>query len=280
VELFTKSSENRACEIALYLESQNRQRQKVEKEITEAAMEQIKSLGMDKDDWRGIVVADESWHGGVIGIVASRIVDRYHRPAFVISIQPDKAMGSGRSVPGFDICRALEECAQHLAGFGGHARAAGLNIAPEKIDDFRRAFNRYACQHLPDEVLEAGIEIDADVALSQLDYQTVKMIEQMGPFGEGNPQVHLLARQLRLVCPPRRIGQKGEHLQLTVAAKNDREPHLRQAAMFRAVGFGKARWEKKLLDAESFDLVFQPVINHFNGNTPVEMIVEDIRVAE
>jgi single-stranded-DNA-specific exonuclease len=279
-ELFTRSSESRAREIAAYLESQNRQRQKVEKEITAQAIEQVKSLGMDQDDWRGIVVADEGWHGGVIGIVASRIVDRYRKPTIVISIQQDKAMGSGRSVPGFDICRALEECVVHLAGFGGHTMAAGLNLEPARIEDFRRAFNEYACRHLREEDTQSSIDIDAEVTLEQLNYQTVKMIEQMGPFGAGNPKVHLLARNLHLVCPPRRMGQKGEHLQLTVAAKDDSSPHMRPGAMFRAVAFGKARWEKKLLDAQSFDLVFQPVLNHFNGNTTVEMIAEDFRIED
>lgn len=280
VELFTKSSPERAREIAGYLESQNRQRQKVEKEITEAAMEQIRSLGMDNDDWRAIVVANEGWHAGVVGVVASRIVDRFHRPALVISIQQDKAMGSGRSVPGFDICGALKNCALHLAGFGGHAMAAGIQIAPEKIDDFRRAFNEYACRCLQVEDLKSSIDIDAEVSLSQLDYQTVRMIEQMGPFGEGNPKVHLVARDLCLVCPPRRIGQGSEHLQLTVIAKVDSNARSPAGAMLRAVAFGKGRWEKRLRYAESFDLVFQPVLNHFNDNTTVELIVEDFRIEE
>lgn len=189
-------------------------------------------------------------------------------------------MGSGRSVPGFDICGALKNCARHLAGFGGHAMAAGIQIAPEKIDDFRRAFNEYACRCLQVEDLKSSIDIDAEVSLSQLDYQTVRMIEQMGPFGEGNPKVHLVARDLCLVCPPRRIGQGSEHLQLTVMAKVDSNVRSPAGAMLRAVAFGKGRWEKRLRYAESFDLVFQPVLNHFNDNTTVELIVEDFRIEE
>ncbi len=280
VELLTKSSDKRSAEIANYLESQNRQRQKVEKRITAEALEQVKVLGMNKKNWRGIVVAGENWHGGVIGIVASRVVEKYQRPTVVISLQGEKAMGSCRSVPGFDIYRALTNCESCLQTFGGHAMAAGINIDPNQIDLFREAFNRYACENLTEQDLVSKIEADAEVKLQDLDVPTVERIERLGPFGSGNPEVKLIVRGLRLASPPRRMGQKADHLQLTVAAKEDPQAHMNAGAVMRAVAFNKVSWEKKLIDADSFDLLFEPVINRYNGSVTAEMMVHDIQIPE
>jgi len=280
VELFTKSSPDRAKEIAAYLESQNRLRQKIEKEITDQALQQVLHLGMEADDWYGMVLAGENWHAGVVGIVASRIVDKYHRPAVVISLQEGKSQGSCRSIPGFDICQALENCACHLLSFGGHAMAAGLSLEPDKIDTFRQAFNDYARQNIQIQELTRSLFVDAQVALQELTVPVVELIERLGPFGQGNPPIKLLAQNLKLVSPPRTMGRKGEHLQLLVAAKDDDNPYLTPGGVMRAVAFGKARWQKKLQTADSFDLVFEPVINRFNGNCTVEMIAEDFRVPE
>lgn len=280
VELLTKSTDKRSAEIANYLENQNRQRQKVEKQITAEALEQVKALGMNKKGWRGIVVAGENWHGGVVGIVASRIVDKYQRPTVVISLQGDKAMGSCRSVAGFDMYRALASCESCLESYGGHAMAAGITMDPGKIEWFREAFNQYACNHLSDNDLMVKIEADAEVKIQDLDVATVGQMERLGPFGSGNPEVRLIARGLRLVGPPRCIGQKGEHLQITVAAKDNAEAHLKVGGVMRAVAFGKAAWEKKLIDAASFDLLFEPVINRFNGNPTAEMMVQDIQIVD
>ncbi len=154
--------------------------------------------------------------------------------------------------------------------------AAGLSLETEKIEAFRNAFNEHARQVLSEDDLKPTLEIDAEVSLSELTLKTVEWIERLGPFGAGNPKVTLVARDLRLVAPPRKMGAKGDHLQLTVAPHADQQAHMTPGGVIRAVAFKKARWEKKLLDDESFDLAFQPVINHFNGNTTVEMLVKDL----
>ena len=279
VELFTRSNPVRAREIAAYLESQNQLRRKVEKQITEEAAEQVKSLGMHKDDWRGIVVAGEGWHGGVVGIVASRLVDKFHKPAVVVSLTQEKAMGSCRSVNGFNICRALQACSQHIESFGGHAMAAGLNLEPEKIDSLRRDFNRYACDHLTARDLQGELKIDAEVKLADLNVKVLEMIERLGPFGAGNPKVLLTASNLKLMGQPRRMGAKNEHLQFMVADADDPQAHLRPGGILRCVAFGKAKWDKKLRDADTLDLVFEPTLNHFNGNTIVELLARDVRIS-
>jgi single-stranded-DNA-specific exonuclease len=271
IELFTKSSVQKAVEIAGYLESQNRLRQKVEKEITEQALSQIVALGMNSDSWRGLVVAEDNWHGGVIGIVASRIVDKYNRPTIVIGRNGSKAMGSCRSVRGFDIHEALLHCNEHLISFGGHAMAAGLNIRPDNIESLRVAFNNYASEHLTKDSLVKKLEIDAEVSLAELDLPTVKLIEGMGPFGTGNPYIKLVSRGLRLVGQPQRMGKQADHLAMTVCQPPG-------GTMMRAVAFSRGDLEKKLIDAESFDIVFEPTVNRFNGNYHVEMHVKDIKV--
>ncbi len=276
VELFTRSSPARAEEIANYLESQNRLRQKVEKEITEEALGQVKALGMDSDDTYGIVLAGENWHAGVIGIVASRIVDVYHRPTIIISIADDKGMGSCRSIKGFDIYKALQGCGEHLIKFGGHAMAAGLTVEPNKIADLRKAFDDYAGLLLTKDDVVKKMNIDAEVSINQLDLPALNAVGMLGPFGAGNPSVRLVARNLKLVGAPRRIGAKGDHLAMTVTDSANSNPQMRPGAMMRAVAFGMGKLEKKLIDADSFDLAFEPTINRFNGNETVEMMVKDI----
>lgn len=278
VEMLTKSSPQRAEEIAHYLEGQNRQRQKVEKKITAEAIQQVKQLKMDKDTCKGIVLAGEDWHGGVIGIVASRIVDKYRRPTIVISLTDEKAVGSCRSVSGFDVCLALEACSEYLSSYGGHAMAAGLTLKPDKLEPLRQAFNEHAIEHLCDEDLIDKIDIDAEVSLDELDLETVKTIERLGPFGAGNPNVRLVIRDLRLVGRPRRIGGGGAHLQFTVSTSEDSDASLRPGGVIRVIAFGKAHWEKKLIDAETFALAFEPMLNHYNGNTTVEFMAKDLSI--
>ena len=233
---------------------------------------------MESDDYAGFVLSGENWHGGVVGIVASRIVDAYHRPTVVISIQGDKATGSARSVRGFDVHAAIEACSDYLIRFGGHKMAAGVTLDPDNIEAFKVAFNDYALNHYADEKLERILEIDAEIALHELDFKTVEMIQKLAPFGQGNPEVRLVVRNLKLAGPLKTMGQRGDHLQMHVADKDDPEPHMRPGGIVRAVGFGKAKWEKKLLDAECFDLVFEPRINRFNGAANVEIFAEDIKI--
>ncbi len=277
MELFTRAGEIRAREIARYLEGQNALRQKVEKQITEEALAQIKALGMDKEPWRGIVVADEKWHGGVVGIVASRIVDQYHRPAVVIAAGEDPAMGSCRSVAGVDMCAALEMCREQLLSFGGHTMAAGLKLSREKIDAFRTAFNEAVGRlTVNEETLTPMLDIEAEVRLTDLDAATVAAIDRLGPFGQGNPHVRLVARNLRLANPPRRVGKRSEHLQFMVTAAEN--AGFTPGSVVQAVGFGKAKWEKTLEGAPRFDLVFEPSLNRYNGSTTVQLVAEDLAV--
>ena len=154
----------------------------------------------------------------------------------------------------------------------------GAKIEPGQIDSLREAFNGYAAERLSAEVLVGKTEVDAEVTPADLDVATVKMIERLGPFGSGNPSVRLVSRGLRLVGRPQRIGKKGDHLSLAVRAAGPGSGGQQAGSVMRAVAFGKGKWEKQLLEAETFGLAFEPVINRFNGNTNVELMVEDMRV--
>ena len=278
VELFTRSSAARATAIAVYLESQNRQRQKAQRELLTEALQQVKANGLDGPDQYGLVLSGENWHGGIVGLVASGVVDAYHKPTVILSCKNGQASGSARSVEGFDLFAALQACSEHLEQFGGHAMAAGLRIAPENIAVFADAFNTYVKKNLDDSQRAPVLNLDATVRIDELDMATMNVLEHLEPFGQGNPKILLSAEGLTLAAPVRLMGKKSDHLQLTVCHKDIHRSTLQPGQAMRAVGFGMGKLEKKFADADHFDVVFEPVINHFNGNSTVEMMLKDIRI--
>src|SRR5439155_2293521 len=156
-----------------YLEQQNRARQTIEKKILDEAIAQATELKCDADDCRGIVLGAPGWHPGVIGIVASRIVERFNRPAVMIALSDDIGQGSGRSISGFHLARALEACHDHLEAHGGHEMAAGLKLHPSKFADFRAAFCEYASQTLSAEILVPQLYLDTLADLQQVTHGLV-----------------------------------------------------------------------------------------------------------
>jgi single-stranded-DNA-specific exonuclease len=271
VELLTSTSETRATQIAEYLKEQNVQRQQCERKILKQACDLILERGLSHPDRRSIVLAAEGWHTGVLGIVASRLVDKYYRPAIMINASPGengKAQGSARSIEGFCMLSAIQACSSHLASFGGHKMAAGLTIHPEKIEPFAADFEAYAADHLQEEDVVAKLDIDALVPLRQFTKETVNQLEMLGPFGQGNPKPVFATKGVRLIAAPRRVGAKGDHLQFAITDNT---------ATIRCVGFRMGHLEKKLLDNEYFNIAYETQLNHYNGNTSVEFITTDIQ---
>ena len=274
IELFTTNSQAKAEQIANYLDQQNKNRQKIEKEITEKACKKIKAAGWDKKDWKVIVIEDEDWHSGVVGIVAGRLLDKFSKPTIVLTSNDNGWFhGSARSIDGFNIYDALDACSEHIIEFGGHAKAAGMKVAPEKINDFRNALNEYATEHLNDDDIKTVINIDTETSLHELTMNAVQSISNLEPVGEGNPPVTLAAKGLELVEPPRKMGKAGNHLSMMV-----RDPQKGNMIM-RAVAFSMAEMEKTLIDANKIDIAFSPKVNHFKGTSTVEMMVTDIKVS-
>jgi len=271
VELLTSTSEMRARQIAEYLKEQNSQRQQCERKMFKEACEIVIERGWNHPDRRSIVLACEGWHTGVLGIVASRLVDKFYRPAIMINASPGEsgaAQGSGRSVPGFCLLSAIQACSTHLASFGGHKMAAGLTIHPEKIEPFVNDFEGYARENLSEEDVVARLDIDAVVPLRQFTRDAVNQLEMLGPYGQGNPRPVFATMGVRLVSAPRRVGAKGDHLQFVITDNT---------ATIRGVGFGMGNLEKRLLDNEFFNIAYEARLNRYNGNTSVEFITIDIQ---
>jgi len=271
VELLTSDSPIRSTQIAEYLKEQNTLRQQCERKIFKQACEMIVERDMNHPDRKSIVLASENWHTGVIGIVASRIVDKYYRPTIMINAADAVsgiAQGSGRSIPGFCLLSAIRSCSQHLNSFGGHKMAAGITIETEKIEQFAADFEDYAKQNLNENDIEAKLHIDAAAPLETFRKETVTELQLLGPFGQGNPEPTFATKGVRLASPPRRVGAGREHLQLAITDNT---------AAIRCIGFRFGKLEKKLLETEFFNVAYKPQINTYNGSSNVEFILTDIQ---
>ena len=268
VELLTGAAPHRCAEIAEYLAKQNTQRQRVQREIAGQAEQMVRDNRLDAPDRRILVLASDQWHGGVIGIVASRMVNLFHRPALLIAINGDGlGQGSGRSIPGFDLRAALDACSEHLIGFGGHAMAAGLKIRPDRIDAFADAMNAHAATVLTDRDLAAKLPIDAETTVDALDYTTVQQLHKLAPFGKGNPSPLVALRNCQIRTAPKRIGRTGQTVTF----------HLAQGrAGLRAVGFGMGDLADLLAGVKKIDVAGEPILNTFNGRTSVELKLKDV----
>ena len=271
VEMLTDASAERATEIAVFLEGQNRQRQVMEKEILAQALEQAAQLGCDKDDCRAIVLAGQGWHAGVIGIVASRIVERFHRPAIMIALNDGQGQGSGRSIAGFHLSKALDACREYLETHGGHEMAAGLKIQESKLEDFRRAFGRYASTNLTADQLVPELKLEAVAEIGQLSEALVTDLQRLGPFGHGNRRPVLCCRDVMLTSPPRRVGKAGDHLQLFVR---------QGSATMKCIAFNAGSWFDRLRAGSRLNLAAEPSLNEYKGQTSVELDVKDLQPIE
>ncbi|MGD8500022.1 MAG: single-stranded-DNA-specific exonuclease RecJ [Phycisphaerales bacterium] len=271
VELLTSDSPVRSIQIAEYLKEQNNQRQQCDRKIFRQACEMIVEQDLNHPDRKSVVLASENWHTGVIGIVASRIVDKFYRPAIMINAGAAEngiAQGSGRSIPGFCLLSAIKACSQHLTSFGGHKMAAGITIETEKIEQFAAEFEAYAQQNLDENVTVAKLHIDAEAPLDEFRKETISELQLLGPFGQGNPEPIFATRGVRLASPPRRVGSGREHLQLAITDNT---------AAIRCIGFRFGKLEKKLLEHEFFNVAYQPQLNTYNGNNNVEFVLADIQ---
>jgi len=267
VDLLVSRSEERIAEIVELLESSNRRRKGIEGEIFEQAIERVERDGLAAHPV--IVVADPRWHLGVVGIVAARLVDRFHRPAIVLAVEDGTAKGSARSVEGFALHEALEACTEVLLTHGGHAMAAGLSLSDKNLVRFRERMHQYAAERLRSEDLRPKLLIDDEIALTTLTQAVVREIGRLAPHGAGNPVPVLSASQVRMSGEPKLMGKKGDHLSFFVS---------QAGTSVRAVGFGMGEWYEPLLRAREVSIAFLPTINEWNGTTNVELRLSDIKL--
>jgi len=270
VELLTTATGPRAQEIATWLEQQNRQRQATEKRMAEIARTQIenrKSQIENSTEDVVLVAADESFHAGVVGIVASRLVDLYHRPAFVLFKNHTECHGSARSIEGFELHLAIEHVRDLLISGGGHAMAGGVRLALANLEAFRERINSFARQRLTDEQLVPALPVDAVLDLTECNPQVIALLDQLEPFGRGNPRPRFLIEHVRLSAPPRRVGATGAHLQLTVS----RPPNVA-----RCIAFRMGEIEPELPVGTEVSLIVEPRMDEWQGRSRVDLVVVDI----
>ena len=268
VELLTTQSYTTAKTHAQFLEKQNDQRQTLERQATQQAHEWVEKHYLQDTV---LVVADPRWHPGVVGIVASRLVDLYGKPAVVIAIREGEtlAIGSGRSVPELPLHEALRACESLLDSYGGHAAAAGLKIAPERIDAFRIAINRYASLRVPQGPPRPRLLLDAEVPFAAITPSLLQELERLEPYGVDNPKPRFLATGVT-VERVRRMGQ-GEsprHLELKVSQGGQR---------FRCVGWNMAERYEELQKASQICLAFTPYRSTYQGSNRIELRIIDIQ---
>jgi len=273
VELLTTDQEDRAETLAQYIHELNDSRQSLERSIYLQAHKQAQEL-FDPANDPALVLAGRGWHVGVIGIVAGRLAEKYHRPVVLISLDEvgvKPGVGSARSIRKFDLHQALTAQGHHLVAFGGHAAAAGLKIEEGRLEDFRADFCEFAAAALSTGDLEQELRIDAEAPLSAFSLAAVEQIERLAPFGQGNARPMFCASQIRLDESPKTMGGSGRHLSLRVS---------QHGTQMRAVAFGAAEWAEDLARVEGpLDLAFRPVINEFRGRRNVELQLADWRVA-
>jgi single-stranded-DNA-specific exonuclease len=267
IELMMTDDSGVGCEIAAKLERQNSERRKLQADIFEHAREEVVNQpGFESA--RSIVLAHETWHPGVVGIVASKLVDEFNRPTALIAVDGSGGRGSARSVPGFHMFNALDGFRDRMISFGGHAGAAGFEIATADIPDLREHLETVARQ-TDVELFQPSVEVDAEVAFGDLSPHLVQELEQLQPHGEANRRPLFVAHGLRVAGRPRLVGMAGKHVSFYVT---DGRTSLRAIAF----GLGEALYDRMLAGERDCSLVFSPRLDTWSGSGGLELRVKDV----
>ena len=264
LQLFLTEDSEKATTIAKRLVQFNQERQAKEKQIFEEVIEKIEK---DDKDKKCIVLAEENWHHGVIGIVASKITEIYYKPSILICLEGDKGKGSGRSVPGFDLYTALTKCSDYIEKFGGHSMAIGITIKKENFEKLKETIEKYAQESNISDIMPI-INIDKEINLKNINIEEVKSLELLEPFGEGNKMPLFLLRNLKIDSIRALSG--GKHLKLTLKQDNN---------IVDAIGFNMGDLSKEYLLGDKVDVVGTIEINSFGNKENIQINLKDIRKA-
>jgi single-stranded-DNA-specific exonuclease len=270
VELLTTPEPAKAAELARFLEDQNKVRQSIERKISQEAKALVEEMNLAGSP--AFVLENPSWHAGLIGIVAGRLADTFARPVLLLATRGDGeliAQGSGRSIHGFKLHEALQECADLLLSHGGHATAAGFKLMRENLPAFRERFCEVAARHFADAPPTPVLKLDAEVPLSALTPGLTDALAGLDPYGSGNPQPLFLAGDLQIVGEPRRVGLGERHLSFRVR---------QHGSELKAIAFGMADHEEELMsDGGRCCLAFTPRLNEWQGRRSVDLEVRDFQ---
>jgi single-stranded-DNA-specific exonuclease len=265
LKILTVKEPQPARDFALRLDVANNQRQGTERDILERIEDMIKATDGIKN-FKTLVFAGEDWHKGVLGIVASRLVEKYHRPSFIFNIHDDMAVGSGRSIDGFNIFQALGRLGHLFEKFGGHAHAAGFTLKANNLDILRTELEDLAREALGDEDLVPAIEVDTEISFNEITHEMISQIKALCPFGEGNPEPLFCARSLE-VQGTWIVGE--HHLKIRVR---------QQGKSFEAIGFGLAG--KHVIAGKTINMVFSPEFNRWEGYDRIQLRIIDFEKSD
>lgn len=268
VELLLTRDQSRAEEIALELDKENRERQETEQQIYREALELIAG-DPNFEKKKVIVLAQEGWHNGVIGIVASRITEMFYRPSILISMSEGSGKGSGRSIPGFNLFEALGTCEDLLTNFGGHAVAAGLGITENNLDEFTKRINKYADSVLDEKDLIPSVKIDAILNENSLNISAAKAIAALEPYGMGNERPVFVIKDAEAVQLST-VGAEGKHLRMTIR---------KNGVSAGCIGFGLGEYADEIAPGNMVHLAFRFDINHYKGSESLQLQLTDIKKA-
>jgi single-stranded-DNA-specific exonuclease RecJ len=269
VDLLLSKDEKSASERSANIDQYNDERREMDRKITDEANAIIDDL-KDIEDMKGIVVYNPDWHKGVIGIVASRLTEKYYRPAVVLTKSSDLITGSARSIAGFDMYKAIENCRDLLENFGGHTYAAGLSLREENLSTFIERFMKIASEEVTSEQMTPQIDIDAVITLKDINTSLMNDLKRMNPFGPENEKPVFCSYNVKDFGTSRVVGRDGTHLKLEVIDESSRIPT-------HAIAFGMSEHERYLKSDNSIDICYTIEENVYNGTTSIQLLIKDIR---
>lgn len=272
LELLTTSTGDHARQGAERLTGLNEERRAQEQKILSQAIEMAEASGMTSDDERAIVLACDDWHPGIVGIVCSKLVDRYSRPTILMCRSDGVCKGSGRSIDGFNLHTGLEACSEHLESFGGHDMAAGMKCSADQFESFRDGFLAHAREKLSPADLVRTAQYDTRARVSELNASSIRQLERLSPFGAGNARVRVRLTNLRLNGSPEQFGKAGNHMSLRVADADGRGP------VIRIIGWNWWRHREEIPSGAMLEAIVEPRVSQWNGNTRIEPVLVDARV--
>lgn len=266
VEMLTEKEEAIAFSKAEVLQSNNTERVDVDRSITKEALD-IMANDSRYAERRSTVLFNKDWHKGVIGIVASRLIEKYYRPTIILTESNGHAVGSARSIPNFDLYEAIDACSEHIIQFGGHKYAAGLTVEIDKLEAFAERFEEVVSSRITEDMMVPQVDIDAELELKDINEKFLGIIDQMAPFGPGNMKPIFMTRNVMSTQSTRVV--KELHLKVGVT---DVEGNITR----NGIGFGLAHLEEVTRQGP-FDICYQIRLNEWNGRRNVELQVKDIR---
>lgn len=269
VELFASADEEQSRGLAQEIDRLNRERQLIEEQIFRLAQDRFSAEPALARQWV-IVLEGEGWHRGVIGIVATKVSERYHRPVLVVSTENGIGYGSGRSPKNFNLLKALDSCANLFDRFGGHAQAAGFQIPTRHVAELRRRLNEHAASAITEQDLEPTLEVDSELRLSDIDEGLFQEVERLAPFGPANPQPVFVARDLAVIAEPRVL--KGKHLKFRVE---------QDGRALDVIGWNMAQGQPvSLSGARRVSLAFTIACNSYQGIRSLQLVAKDIKIPQ